>query len=116
MRKGAITAFNVQFSGTVAGAGNPANYHLLLVTTKKVKKKVVTTTKRLGIKSVIYNASTNIAELVAAGKLVPGKVNELTITAAGLIDFLGRPLDGDDDGEPGGDLIATIRGKVVTIR
>jgi hypothetical protein len=79
-----------------------------LVTTRKVKRKLVTTTKRLGVKSVSFDASSDVARIVPAGRLAPAKVNELTINTAGLIDFLGRPL--------GGELIADIRGKVVTIR
>ena len=32
-----------------------------------------------------------------------------------LTDFLGRPLDGNHDGQPGGDFVATLKGKSVTI-
>ena len=106
--KGAITAFNVDFDGFVGNAADSSNYALLLVKSRKVKKKLVTTTKRIAIKSVSFDASEDIARIVPAGRLAPGKVNELTINTAGLTDSQGEPV--------GGELIADIRGKVVTIR
>jgi hypothetical protein len=33
----------------------------------------------------------------------------VTINTAGLLDTLGRPVDGDDDGQPGGNFVTTLR-------
>jgi hypothetical protein len=106
--KGAITAFDVQFNGYVANATDSSNYALLFVKTRRVKKHLVTTTKRIAIKSVSFDAATDVARIVPAGRLAQGKVNELTINTAGLIDSKGRRL--------GGELIADVRGKLVTIQ
>jgi PKD domain len=106
--KEAITAFDVWFNGFVRDAADPSNYGLLLVTTRKVKKKLVMTTKRLGVKSVSFDASADVARIIPARRLVRGKVNELTINTAALVDSSGRPL--------GNGLIADIRGTTVTIR
>lgn len=43
-----------------------------------------------------------------AGKLNLSHVEQPTITAALLTDAYGRPLDGNDDGQPGGNFIATL--------
>ena len=40
----------------------------------------------------------------------------MTITASGILDSLGRPLDGNHDGQPGGDLIADVGKRTVSIR
>jgi hypothetical protein len=50
-----------------------------------------------------------------AGKIAPGKINQLTITASGIFDSLGRPLDGNKDGQPGGNLVAKVGRSSVTI-
>ena len=36
------------------------------------------------------------------------KPEELQITASQLPDVYGRPLDGNDDGQPGGDFVALL--------
>jgi hypothetical protein len=33
---------------------------------------------------------------------------------AGLLDLRGRPIDGDRDGKPGGDFVASVTRKAVT--
>ena len=106
--KKAISEFDVQFDGSVTGANNPANYHLALVTTKKIKKHTVKVSKSIPIKKIIYEPSGDIAEIFPAGKIAPGKINLLTITASGILDSLGRPLDGNHDGQPGGDLAGAV--------
>jgi hypothetical protein len=47
-------------------------------------------------------------------KLGASKPEELIVNGASLTDTLGREIDGNDDGQPGGDFIATISGNRVT--
>ena len=46
--------------------------------------------------------------LLAKSKLNLAKPEELRITASQLPDIYGRPLDGNDDGQPGGDFVALL--------
>ncbi len=64
--------------------------------------------------SAVYNASTNAVTLTPRGKFNPAKPEELIVDAALVTDMLGRPIDGNDDGQPGGDSIATISKSRVT--
>jgi hypothetical protein len=104
------TVLDVQFSGPVLGAGNLAAYQLSSVTTKKVKKKVVTTYKPIRLKSVVPASSsmTSSVALVPATKPKLSQTDQLKITASDLTDALGRPIDGNDDGQPGGNFLATF--------
>ena len=42
--------------------------------------------------------------------------HELSITASGILDLHGQPLDGNDDGRPGGDLFTDVGKRTVVIR
>ena len=53
--------------------------------------------------------------LIPRRKLNLAQPEQLTITASLLTDSLGRPLDGNHNGQLGGDFVATLRGKAVTI-
>ena len=55
-----------------------------------------------------YNASTETVTLLAKSKLNLAKPEELRITASQLPDVYGHPLDGNDDGQPGGDFVALL--------
>jgi hypothetical protein len=46
--------------------------------------------------------------LVPATKPNLAQTDRLGIAAADLTDALGRPIDGNDDGQPGGDFVATF--------
>ena len=52
--------------------------------------------------------------LTPRGKLTASKPEELIVNGALVTDTLGREIDGDDDGQAGGDYIATISGSRVT--
>ena len=77
------------------------------MTTKKVKKKSVTSLKPVRLSSVVAatSSSTTSVELVPAGRFKIGPKYELEIIGADLVDALGRALDGNDDGEPGGNFV-----------
>jgi hypothetical protein len=46
--------------------------------------------------------------LQVSGKLALSPAPELRISAAGILDASGRPLDGNGDGQPGGDYVALL--------
>jgi hypothetical protein len=52
--------------------------------------------------------------LTPRGTLTASKPQELIVNAALVTDTLNRPIDGNDDGQPGGDYIATVGGARVT--
>ena len=104
--KQVVTSVVVHFGTAVNGAGNAANYHLAFVTSKHVKGKLVTVTKTVPIKSVTYDANAHTATILPFGRLAPGKVNQLTITASGISNAYGQALDGNRDGVPGGNVVA----------
>jgi hypothetical protein len=105
------TALDIQFSSPVAGAGDLAAYVFSGVTTKKVKKKTVASYTPIRLASVLPASApmTSSVALVPDGKTITSQTDRLQITAADLRDALGRALDGNDDGQPGGDFVATFR-------
>ncbi|MFI5460129.1 MAG: RHS repeat-associated core domain-containing protein [Isosphaerales bacterium] len=117
------TVLVLQFSGALnAGAADNANaYELAPVITVKAtgkgKHKKPPTTK-LGtpvkLASAVYTAANNEVTLTPRGTLNLTKPEELIVKAALVTDTLGRPIDGNDDGQPGGDFVATISGTRVT--
>ncbi len=64
--------------------------------------------------SALYSASNDSVTIIPRGTLSSTKPQELIVNAALVTDALGRPIDGNDDGQPGGDFIATISGRRVS--
>ena len=81
-------------------ADNPGNYNLITVARGKKRSKGV------AISGASYNAATNTVTLTTAKKLVLNPPLRLTVNSGGLLDILGRPLNGN--GQPGGDFVATL--------
>ena len=104
------TALELQFSGLVAGTGDLAAYQLSSVTTKKVKKKVVTSYKPIRMASAVpaSNPMTSMVSLLPAIKPNLSQSDRILIIAADLTDAYGRPIDGNDDGQPGGNYVAIV--------
>ena len=101
------TEFLLQFSG--GQCRRPQNlgiYHLLQAT--RHKKGGAKCDKPVALASVSYNSSTDTVTLLARSKLNLAQPEELRITASQLPDVYGRPLDGNDDGQPGGDFVALL--------
>ena len=98
------TALEIQFSGAVAGSGDLAAYELSSVTTKKVKKKAVTSYKSIRLTSALPASSLTASSVLVFPATKPNlsQTDRLQIVAADLTDALGRFLDGNDDGRPGG--------------
>ncbi len=104
------TALEIQFSGLVTGAGDLGAYQLSSVATKKVKKKLITTYKPIRLTAALPASSPTASSvaLVPASKPKLSQTDRLQITAADLTDASGDALDGNDDGVPGGNFVATF--------
>jgi hypothetical protein len=109
-RKKKVKVLVVSFSGALeqGPAQNLADYHLAAV--GRVKKKTGSSAgKPVALTAAAYDPVAHTVTLTPRGKL-PRKPLQLTITAAGVLDAGGRPLDGNRDGKPGGNFQATFQG------
>jgi hypothetical protein len=81
-----------------------------------VKKSTVTTLKPIWLQSALpaSSAATISVALLPAGKFKPGRTDELRILGALITDAQGRALDGNADGQPGGDFSAAFGNSGVT--
>jgi hypothetical protein len=89
-----------------------ATYSLETVAkTRKQKPKPV------GLAQAIYSASARsfTVTLITRKRLTLSQPLELTIYAEALLDALGRPLDGNDSGQPGTNFVATLTRAGTTI-
>ncbi|MDB5351277.1 MAG: cya 2 [Planctomycetota bacterium] len=82
-----------------SSAANPGNY--TLTSAGKDKKLGTKDDKPVGLKSVSYNADQKTVTIVPSGKLALATGARLTVKA-GATDTLGRAIDGNRDGKPGG--------------
>ncbi len=104
-KKKTTTDIVITFSGALdaADADTLANFHL--AATGKGKKSK-TYSKPIGLMSAAYVLGKVTLQL--RGKLALSPAPQLRITASGILDALGRPLDGNGDGQPGGDYVALL--------
>ena len=110
------TVIQLKLSGSVTGAENLGAYKLLAGKTTRVRKMSVTTfSKLLALSAVQYDPSALIVTLIPKAPLNLSNPAQLRITASSLTDANGRSLDGNHDGQPGGDLVATLTKKGITI-
>jgi hypothetical protein len=79
------------------------------------KKGHTTYKKNVPLSSALYNSLTNAVTLIPRSKLNTVLPMQLRITAALLTDLYGRPIDGDYDGQPGGDAVINLGKKSATI-
>jgi hypothetical protein len=99
------TVIDIQFDEPLdaAAAANLAAY--LLTTTAPGRQH---RSRLLPLARSRYNAMTNTVTLTPLRMLSLSSPVQLRIIASVLIDALGRPLDGNDDGQPGGDFVAPL--------
>ena len=105
----------LQFTGAL-NAGTAQNlgvYHLDQAS--RTRKGGTQYNKPVALASVSYNASTDTVTLLARSKLNLAQPEELRITASQLPDVYGRPVDGNHDGQPGGDFVALLTKRSVKI-
>ncbi len=117
------TVVVVDFSGALnaAAADNAGAYELASIIKVKAagkgKNRKPAATKLgapVALASAVYNPSNNSVTLTPRAQLTATKPEELMVSGSLLTDTLGREIDGNDDGQPGGDYIATISGTRVT--
>jgi hypothetical protein len=98
----------LSFSGSlnVESAQNIGDYSLVTVSGSKKQKS-----KQISLSQATYEPAMNVVRLVTRKPLVFNPPIQLTVKAAGLLDTLGRPLDGDHDGQPGGNFVAMLATK-----
>jgi hypothetical protein len=96
-RKGVITEITVALSGPVdaTGADSLVHYHL------------ARGRKNLALRSAVYDPRALTITLKPRGQLSLARTMRLTIS--GLVDSQGRAIDGNHDGQPGGDAVAILR-------
>jgi hypothetical protein len=73
----------------------------------KANKLGIRSSKAVPLASARYNPAVHSVTLTPRGSVVSPKL-QLTIVAAGLLDAEGRPIDGNRDGQPGGNFTATL--------
>jgi len=102
-----VTELLITFSGALnaAAADILANYHLA---TPGKGKKSKTYNKFIYLKSAVYDRTAHQVTLLLTGKLALTRPPQLRITASGILDASGRPLDGNHDVHPGGDYVALL--------
>jgi hypothetical protein len=111
-RRGKIRRLDVTFSGALnrRSARNPANYWLIL---PGPDEQIGTSDdRRIRIRVASYKRSINKVSLIPRRDVSARQAIALVIsgstTGSSVRDFAGRPIDGDRDGQPGGDDIAVL--------
>jgi hypothetical protein len=120
-KKETVLVFDLSGALNAVSADNAGAYALAPVikvkATGKGKNRKPATT-RLGAPvapaSAVYTATNNQVTLTPKAKLTATKPDELIVNGALISDALGREIDGNDDGQPGGDYIAIVSGTRVT--
>jgi hypothetical protein len=102
-KKKSTTVLVVSFSGALDQAAAQTLGDYQLVAPGKAKKPG----KPVALTAAVYDPAMHTVTLTPKGAL-PKKTLQLTINAAGTLDSMGRPIDGNRDGQPGGDLVATF--------
>ncbi len=106
-RQGVVSAITVTFTGNVdpTTAQNVNNYRLL--TGPGADRRFGTRDDvRRAFTSATLDATGRIVRLVPSGRLVMNAAGQLRIN--GVLDFLKRALDGDRNGQVGGEAVANI--------
>jgi hypothetical protein len=110
--KGQVQQYEVQFSAPLlaSSATNKIAYRLV-ISAGKDKKFGTRDDKVVKIKSVAYDASSNMIKLKPATRVRPGQKLTIVILDSLVRDAQGTPIDGDGDGKPGGTLVRSLSTK-----
>jgi glucose/arabinose dehydrogenase len=110
--RGRVQSISLDFKGPIdpPGARNRTDYWLVLPGPDR--KFGTRDDRRLRFRSVTFSAATNSVTLRPSIRLSPRQVFQVIAVASGtrglLTDIYGRPIDGNRDGQPGGDFVATF--------
>jgi uncharacterized delta-60 repeat protein len=106
-KKKIATDIIIAFSSglNVTDADILANYHIA-APGKGKKSKIYS--KPITLKSAVYSSASDRVTIQLNGTLALSPPPQLRITAAGILDNFGRALDGNHDGQPGGDYVALL--------
>ena len=99
------TVIVVKFSGAL-NAADAQDLGLYSLATEARGKKHPS--RPVGLTLATYDPSAGTVTLTPRKKLVLKPPLQLRIRAAGLIDTLGRSLERNDDGQPGGDFVSIL--------
>src|SRR5262249_53726449 len=109
------TGLVVQLTGAVNRGGAQALAAYQLVMAGRDKRFGTRDDKRVALASARYDAVAHTATLIPKTAFNTTQLQQLRVKSALLTDSLGRPIDGNHDGQPGGDFVATLKGKSITI-
>ena len=111
-RRKTTTVIVLQLSGAVnqGAAQNPRIYNLATVPLGRRRRIVPVPVSR-----ALYNGAQDTITLFPSRPLSLNPPLQLRIVATELPDALGRPLDGNHDGQPGGDFLATLTNRGISI-
>ena len=117
---GAIQSFSFAFDVALdpSRAVDLRNYHLFAIG----RNGVVGSSKgrTLALRSATYNSSTHTVTLIPSKSLASGLAFKVVVdgtSAHGVSDTTGRLIDGNSDGQPGGDYVVVFaRGKALSYR
>ncbi len=109
-KAGSEIVLTLNTAANASTVGNPYAYHLASLPKGRHGKA-----QALILTKVSYDSSSMTITLFTSKPLTSKTPVQLRIASSSLTDALGRPLDGDHDGQPGGDFVATIHGSQVQI-
>jgi hypothetical protein len=117
-KKHQITEIILTFSGALnsAEASNIAEYKLVQAGAKG--SFTARNAKAIKLLSAAYNSANNTVTLTPKKKFVLSKATELVVNGeppSGLEDSSGRLIDGNDDGQAGGNAVAMLKKRGVSI-
>jgi Calx-beta domain len=116
-KKKTVTGIVLEVNGGIdwSRARSLANYRL--VSAGHDRKFGTRDDKVVRLRGATFTEVSRLITLTAAGRsLALGTAMRLTLNCSinGLLDLSGRPIDGDRDGLPGGDFVASVTRKTVT--
>ena len=114
-KKHQTTKIEVFFSALVNAAEADSKLTYTLKTPGKKNSFSAKNAGTIKIKSALYTAATNEVVLTPKTPFALTKPVQLTIAGDRLQDSLGRFIDGNDDGQSGGNRVVVITKKAVTI-
>jgi subtilisin-like proprotein convertase family protein len=113
-KKHQITEIVVGFSGAINPAEAAAVGEYSLVLAGKKGRFTGKGAKSIKLKSAVFNPATDTVTLLLKKRLVLTKKAQLTIDGmppSGIEDTFGRLIDGNHDGQPGGNAVAILTSK-----